>query len=75
MEKLGKYKTGVGCLYVKRLEDVDEEVLKQLVIRTLKASERRRGVAADDRERAARRGMSKGPRRAKLKTKPGAPTT
>jgi len=27
--------TGVGCLYVKKLEDVDEKVLKQLVIRTL----------------------------------------
>ena len=67
MSKLGKYKTGVGCLYVKKLEDVDEKVLKQLVIRTLKASERRREVAAGDRERAARRGMSKGPRRAKLK--------
>ena len=75
MSKLGKYKTGVGCLYVKKLEDVDEKVLKQLVIRTLKASERRREVAAGDRVRAARRGMSKGPRRAKLKTKPGAPTT
>ena len=35
MSKLGKYKTGVGCLYVKKLEDVDEKVLKQLVIRTL----------------------------------------
>jgi len=35
MSKLGKYKTGVGCLYVKKLEDVDEQVLKRLVIRTL----------------------------------------
>ena len=36
MAKLGKCKTGVGCLYVKRLEDVDEKVLKQLVARSLK---------------------------------------
>ena len=36
MGRLGKYKTGVGCLYVKKLEDVDEKVLKQLVTRTLK---------------------------------------
>ena len=36
MQKLGKYKTGVGCLYVKRLEDVDEEILKQLVERTVR---------------------------------------
>lgn len=31
MEKLGKYKTGKSCLYVKKLEDVDTDVLKQLV--------------------------------------------
>jgi hypothetical protein len=36
MEKLGKYKTGVGCLYVKKLEDVDRKVLKQLVQRAVK---------------------------------------
>jgi hypothetical protein len=36
MGKLGKYKNGVGCLYVKRLEDVDETVLKQLVARSVK---------------------------------------
>ncbi len=29
--KLGKYKTGKGCLYIKKLEDVDTKVLKQLV--------------------------------------------
>ena len=31
MEKLGKYKTGKSCLYVKKLDDVDREVLAQLV--------------------------------------------
>lgn len=31
MEKLGKYKTGVGCLYIKKLADVDLEVLNQLI--------------------------------------------
>lgn len=31
MEKLGKYKTGVGCLYIKKLADVDLEILKQLI--------------------------------------------
>jgi len=31
MQKLGKYKTGKSCLYVKRLEDVDMEVLADLV--------------------------------------------
>lgn len=30
-EKLGKHKTGKGCLYFKRLADVDEGVLKQII--------------------------------------------
>lgn len=36
MAKLGKYKTGVGCLYVKKLDDVDDKVLRQLVARSMK---------------------------------------
>ena len=31
MKKLGKYKTGKSCLYVKRLSDVDEGVLFELI--------------------------------------------
>jgi len=31
LAKLGKYKLGKGCLYVKRLSDVDESVLTQLI--------------------------------------------
>jgi len=31
MKKLGKYKTGRSCLYIKNLEDIDTKVLKQLV--------------------------------------------
>jgi len=31
MKKLGKYKTGKSCLYVKRLSDIDEKVLTQLI--------------------------------------------
>jgi hypothetical protein len=31
MAKLGKYKTGKSCLYVNKLEDVDEAVLKELI--------------------------------------------
>jgi Domain of unknown function (DU1801) len=31
MKKVGKLKTGVSCLYVKRLADLDLKVLKQLV--------------------------------------------
>jgi len=31
MKKLGKYRTGKVCLYIKRLADVDMKVLKELV--------------------------------------------
>ena len=31
MKKLGKHKTSKGCLYIKKLEDVDMKVLKQLI--------------------------------------------
>ena len=31
MEKLGKHKTGKGCLYINKLADVNENVLKQLL--------------------------------------------
>ena len=31
LEKLGKHKTGKSCLYINKIEDVDQEVLKQLV--------------------------------------------
>jgi hypothetical protein len=31
LENLGKFTTGKGCLYVKRLEDVDAGVLEELI--------------------------------------------
>jgi len=31
MKKLGKFKTGKGCLYINKIEDVDLAVLKELV--------------------------------------------
>ncbi len=31
LEKLWKYKTGKGCLYIKKLTDVDVEVLRELI--------------------------------------------
>jgi len=31
MNKLGKCKTGKGCLYIKKVEDVDLNVLKELI--------------------------------------------
>jgi Domain of unknown function (DU1801) len=31
LEKLGKHKTGVGCLYINKLEDIDIKVLKEMI--------------------------------------------
>ena len=31
MSKLGKHKTGKSCLYIKKIEDVDLDTLKELV--------------------------------------------
>ncbi len=37
LEKLGKHKTGVGCLYINKLEDVDLRVLKGMIEASLKS--------------------------------------
>lgn len=31
LSRLGKYKKAVGCLYIKRLSDIDKKVLEQLI--------------------------------------------
>ena len=36
LAKLGKHKTGLGCLYVKKLTDVDVEVLEEMIINSAK---------------------------------------
>ena len=36
LKKLGKHKTGVGCLYINRLEDIDIKVLKGIIAIALK---------------------------------------
>ncbi len=35
LEKLGKHKTGVGCLYINKLADIDTTVLKEMIARSL----------------------------------------
>ncbi|HWT11545.1 MAG TPA: DUF1801 domain-containing protein [Allosphingosinicella sp.] len=35
MDRLGKHRTGKSCLYVKRLADLDEEVLQALILEAL----------------------------------------
>jgi hypothetical protein len=42
MKKLGKHTTGVGCLYIKQLSDVDEKVLEQLIVKGVKAMAQQR---------------------------------
>ena len=41
MAKLGPHKTGKGCLYIKRLADIDQAVLRKLIERAMKV---RQGV-------------------------------
>ena len=41
MSKLGKYKIGKSCLYVKKLEDVDETVLRKLIKSSIQAIKER----------------------------------
>ena len=36
LDKLGKYKTGKGCLYIKRLDDVDLKVLEKMITASLR---------------------------------------
>lgn len=36
LKKLGKHKTGVGCLYINKLEDIDLKVLKGMIEASLK---------------------------------------
>ncbi len=41
MNKLGKYKTGKSCLYIKRLSDVDEDVLEELISKSVQLMRKR----------------------------------
>ena len=36
LAKLGKHKTGVGCLYINKLDDVDLKVLEELIVAAVK---------------------------------------
>ncbi len=42
LAKLGQHTTGKGCLYIKRLADVDPKVLQALVIKSVTAKRARR---------------------------------
>lgn len=36
LKKLGKHKTGVGCLYINKLEDIDITVLEEMMVLAMK---------------------------------------
>jgi hypothetical protein len=36
LKKLGKHKTGAGCLYINKLEDIDMKVLKEIITAAIK---------------------------------------
>jgi hypothetical protein len=41
LAKLGKHTTGKGCLYIKKLADVDQKVLQTLVLKSVAARRKR----------------------------------
>jgi len=41
LAKLGKHTTGKGCLYIKKLGDVDQKVLEQLAVKSVAAKRAR----------------------------------
>lgn len=41
LKKLGKHKTGKSCLYINRLSDIDEGVLRELIVRSWKHMEQK----------------------------------
>ena len=38
LDKLGKHKTGKSCLYIKRLDEVDQQVLKDLIAKSVQSA-------------------------------------
>ena len=46
LSKLGKYKTGKGCLYIKSLSDVNLEILKKVFAKAFKEGMRKKAHSA-----------------------------
>ena len=46
LARLGKHTTGKGCLYIKKLADVDQEVLQALVVKSVAAMRARHAASA-----------------------------
>ncbi|WP_425392529.1 DUF1801 domain-containing protein [Ekhidna sp.] len=41
LEKLGKYKKSVGCLYFKKLDDIDLDILEKMILRSIETVNKR----------------------------------
>jgi Domain of unknown function (DU1801) len=46
LTKLGKHETGKGCLYIKKLADVDQQVLKAMVVKSVAGARARNSGTA-----------------------------
>jgi Domain of unknown function (DU1801) len=42
LSRLGKHTSGKGCLYIKKLADVDQQVLEALILKAIKSVAARR---------------------------------
>jgi hypothetical protein len=42
LTRLGKHTTGKGCVYIKKLSDVDQKVLKELIVKSVAASHKKK---------------------------------
>jgi hypothetical protein len=60
MNKLGKYTTGRSCLYIKRLEDVDLTVLRQLIEAGYSATKRTHPAPPGATSKTGRQGKTSG---------------
>lgn len=41
LEKLGKHKTAKSCLYINKLEDVDEKILRKIISHSVKVMQKK----------------------------------
>jgi hypothetical protein len=60
MNRLGKYTTGQSCLYIKRLEDVDLGVLRELVETTYSEMKRAHPVTPAAKSKTGTQGNTSG---------------
>jgi hypothetical protein len=44
LARLGKHTTGKGCVYIKKLSDVDQKVLKELIVKSVAATRKKKAI-------------------------------